>query len=155
MKKIFSIVVLMIVLTMSSISAFAANGNCCVLIPEEPSQQETFDPLISEEFAQKEAFDTLIPEWIEKKEEKYSCLKDYYMKANTLYVVTRSNKLMLVNLKTNQLYFIADNVAGLFRFGMNGRYIGYVTLKDETFTIPYEVGEDGNLSTDFQLEFGE
>ena len=77
------------------------------------------------------------------------------IKGNALYYVTADHKLMLMNLVTNQLYYMADNVKELCRFGMNGRYIGYVTLKDEFFSTPYEVGKDGKLSTEFQMEFGE
>ena len=77
------------------------------------------------------------------------------MKGDALYFVTLDNKLMLMNLKTKQLYFIADEVMGLTRYGMNGRYIGYVTLNDKFFSVPYEVGKGGKLSTDFQMEFGE
>ena len=73
------------------------------------------------------------------------------MKGDAFYFVTLDNKLMLMNLKTKQLYFIADEVMGLTRYGMNGRYIGYVTLNDQFFSVPY----DGKLSTDFQMEFGE
>ena len=69
--------------------------------------------------------------------------------------MTLDNNLMLMNLKTKQLYFIADNVAGLTRMGMNGRYIAYVTLQDKFVSVPYEIGTDGKLSTDFQQEFGE
>lgn len=85
----------------------------------------------------------------------YSYLKFCDMKDNALYFVTLDNKLMLMNLKTKQLYFIADNVAGLTRMGMNGRYIAYVTLQDKFVSVPYEIGTDGKLSTDFQQEFGE
>lgn len=85
----------------------------------------------------------------------YSYLKFCDMKDNALYFVTLDNNLMLMNLKTKQLYFIADNVAGLTRMGMNGRYIAYVTLQDKFVSVPYEIGNDGKLSTDFQQEFGE
>ena len=85
----------------------------------------------------------------------YSYLKFCDMKDNALYFVTLDNKLKLMNLKTKHLYFIADEVMGLARYGMNGRYIGYVTLNDKFFSVPYEVGKDGKLSTDFQMEFGE
>lgn len=85
----------------------------------------------------------------------YSYLKFCNMKDNALYFVTLDNNLMLMNLKTKQLYFIADNVAGLTRMGMNGRYIAYVTLQDKFVSVPYEIGTDGKLSTDFQQEFGE
>lgn len=85
----------------------------------------------------------------------YSYLKFCDMKDNALYFVTLDNNLMLMNLKTKQLYFIADNVAGLTRIGMNGRYIAYVTLQDKFVSVPYEIGTDGKLSTDFQQEFGE
>ena len=85
----------------------------------------------------------------------YSYLKFCDMKDNALYFVTLDNNLMLMNLKTKQLYFIADNVAGLTRMGMNGRYIAYVTLQDKFVSVPYEIGTDGKLSTDFQQEFGE
>ena len=85
----------------------------------------------------------------------YSYLKFCDLKDNALYFVTLDNNLMLMNLKTKQLYFIADEVMGLTRYGMNGRYIGYVTLNDKFFSVPYEVGKDGKLSTDFQMEFGE
>ena len=85
----------------------------------------------------------------------YSYLKFCDMKDNALYFVTLDNNLMLMNLKTKQLYFIADNVAGLTRLGMNGRYIAYVTLQDKFVSVPYEIGTDGKLSTDFQQEFGE
>ena len=85
----------------------------------------------------------------------YSYLKFCDMKDNALYFVTFDNNLMLMNLKTKQLYFIADNVAGLTRMGMNGRYIAYVTLQDKFVSVPYEIGNDGKLSTDFQQEFGE
>lgn len=85
----------------------------------------------------------------------YSYLKFCDMKDNALYFVTLDNNLMLMNLKTKQLYFIADNVAGLTRMGMNGRYIAYVTLQDKFVSVPYEIGNDGKLSTDFQMEFGE
>ena len=86
---------------------------------------------------------------------KFAYLKYCDMKGDALYFVTLDNKLMLMNLKTKQLYFIADEVMGLTRYGMNGRYIGYVTLNDKFFSVPYEVGKDGKLSTDFQMEFGE
>lgn len=86
---------------------------------------------------------------------KFAYLKYCDMKGDALYFVTLDNKLMLMNLKTKQLYFIADEVMGLARYGMNGRYIGYVTLNDKFFSVPYEVGKDGKLSTDFQMEFGE
>lgn len=85
----------------------------------------------------------------------YSYLKFCDLKDNALYFVTLDNNLMLMNLKTKQLYFIADEVMGLTRYGMNGRYIGYVTLNDKFFSVPYEVGKDGKFSTDFQMEFGE
>ena len=85
----------------------------------------------------------------------YSYLKFCDMKDNALYFVTLDNNLMLMNLKTKQLYFIADNVAGLTRMGMNGRYIAYVTLQDKFVSVPYEIGNDGKLSTNFQQEFGE
>lgn len=85
----------------------------------------------------------------------YSYLKFCDMKDNALYFVTLDNNLMLMNLKTKQLYFIADNVAGLTRMGMNGRYIAYVTLQDKFVSVHYEIGNDGKLSTDFQQEFGE
>lgn len=88
-------------------------------------------------------------------DEDYGYLKFCELKDNALYFVTPENKLMLMNLKTKQLYFIADEVAGLSHMGMNGRYIAYVTLKGELFSVPYEVGEDGKLSTDFQMKFGE
>ena len=86
---------------------------------------------------------------------KYAYLKYCDMKGDAFYFVTLDNKLMLMNLKTKQLYFIADEVMGLTRYGMNGRYIGYVTLNDKFFSVPYEVGKDGKFSTDFQMEFGE
>lgn len=86
---------------------------------------------------------------------KFAYLKYCDMKGDAFYFVTLDNKLMLMNLKTKQLYFIADEVMGLTRYGMNGRYIGYVTLNDKFFSVPYEVGKDGKLSTDFQIEFGE
>lgn len=86
---------------------------------------------------------------------KFAYLKYCDMKGDAFYFVTLDNKLMLMNLKTKQLYFIADEVMGLTRYGMNGRYIGYVTLNDKFFSVPYEVGKDGKLSTDFQMEFGE
>lgn len=82
---------------------------------------------------------------------KFAYLKYCDMKGDAFYFVTLDNKLMLMNLKTKQLYFIADEVMGLTRYGMNGRYIGYVTLNDQFFSVPY----DGKLSTDFQMEFGE
>ena len=72
-----------------------------------------------------------------------------------MYFITPDSKLMLMNLKTKELIFIKDQVAGLTRYGMNGGYIGYVTLKDEFFSVPYEIGKDGKLSTEFQVEFGE
>lgn len=86
---------------------------------------------------------------------KFAYLKYCDMKGDAFYFVTLDNKLMLMNLKTKQLYFIADEVMGLTRYGMNGRYIGYVTLNDKFFSVPYEVGKDGKFSTDFQMEFGE
>lgn len=86
---------------------------------------------------------------------KFAYLKYCDMKGDAFYFVTIDNKLMLMNLKTKQLYFIADEVMGLTRYGMNGRYIGYVTLNDKFFSVPYEVGKDGKFSTDFQMEFGE
>lgn len=86
---------------------------------------------------------------------KFAYLKYCDMKGDAFYFVTLDNKLMLMNLKTKQLYFIADEVMGLTRYGMNGRYIGYVTLNDKFFSVPYEVRKDGKLSTDFQMEFGE
>lgn len=86
---------------------------------------------------------------------KFAYLKYCDMKGDAFYFVTLDNKLMLMNLKTKQLYFIADEVMGLTRYGMNGRYIGYVTLNDKFFSVPYEVRKDCKLSTDFQMEFGE
>ena len=86
---------------------------------------------------------------------KFAYLKYCDMKGDAFYFVTLDNKLMLMNLKTKQLYFIADEVMGLTRYGMNGRDIGYVTLNDKFFSVPYEVGKDGKFSTDFQMEFGE
>lgn len=86
---------------------------------------------------------------------KFAYLKFCDLNGNALYFVTPDNNLMLMNLKTKQLYFIADEVIGLTRYGMNGRYIGYVTLNDKFFSVPYEVGKDGKLITDFQMEFGE
>lgn len=82
-------------------------------------------------------------------------LKFCDIKQNAMYFVTADNKLMLMNLKTKQLYFVADEVAGLARFGMNGRYIAYVTLQDKFISVPYEIGADGKLSIDFQKEFGD
>lgn len=87
--------------------------------------------------------------------EQKNLFKTFDMKENAVYFVTADQKLMLLNVATKQFYFIADDVAGLTRFGMNGCYIGYVTLKDEFFSVPYEVGKDGKLSTEFQMEFGE
>lgn len=87
-------------------------------------------------------------------EQKY-LVKTFDLKDNAVYFVTADHKLMLFNVATKKFYFIADNVCGITRFGMNGRYIGYVTFQNKFFSVPYEIGTDGTLSTDFQQEFGE
>lgn len=82
--------------------------------------------------------------------EQKNLMRTFELRENAVYFVTADHKLMLLNVVTKQFYFIADDVVSLTRFGMNGRYIGYVTLKDEFFSVPYEIGD-----TDFQQEFGE
>lgn len=78
-------------------------------------------------------------------ERTYNEVKEWDYKQNALYFVTAENQLILINLKTKQSYEIAESVKGVIRIGMNGRYIGYVTLEGEAFIAPYEIGEDGNL----------
>lgn len=77
------------------------------------------------------------------------------LKGSALYYVTADHKLMLMNLVTKQLYYVADNVKELCRFGMNGRYIGYMTSEGKFFSVPFEVDDRGRMSSNFQDSFGE
>lgn len=164
MKKLLSMALVFVTLVTLSIPAFAANNSFETLTPEEiASMEETEDPDALLEVCPKcgKIHDGCCAEEAERihfrhyVDTDYSYLKFCDLKDNALYFVTLDNNLMLMNLKTKQLYFIADEVIGLTRYGMNGRYIGYVTLNDKFFSVPYEVGKDGKLSTDFQMEFGE
>lgn len=164
MKKLVSMMLMIIALVTLSITAFATNADNVeaeVLAPEDivsieetkdsddlfevcPKCGKVHDGCCDQEFVRPH---------VKFKNEEYITFCD--MKDNALYFITPDSNLMLMNLKTKELIFIKDKVAGLTRYGMNGRYIGYVTLKDEFFSVPYGIGNDGKLSTDFQQEFGE
>ena len=164
MKKLVSMMLVIIALATLSITAFATNVDDVefeVLTPEEiASIEEAEDPDDLLEICPKcgKVHDgccdqEFVRPHVKFKNEEYITFCE--MKDNALYFITPDSKLMLMNLKTKELIFIKDQVAGLTRYGMNGRYIGYVTLNDEFFSVPYEIGKDGKLSTEFQVEFGE
>ena len=183
MKKVISMIIAILVMAMGSVSAFAAEGVIGSSISKKLDEsgkywivEETFEDGSKVIHTEEEVY---YDDWIDvcpkcgkihdgccEEEAKrvhfthyidgdYQYLKFCDIKDNALYFVTPDNKLMLMNLKTNQLTYIADGVAGLSRMGMNGRFLSYVTLDDNFFSVPFEIGEDGQLSTDFQQEFGE
>lgn len=163
MKKIISMVIVFLALMAVSAPALATNEKADLQKTEQLTEETAFD----EEAVDPDDLLEVCPkcgkkhdgccdaEWIHVSHYGGSDLKFCDVRGNTFYFVTPENKLMLMNLKTKELNVIADNVLGLIRSGMNGRYLSFVTSKGDFINVPYEIDESGKLITEFQVEFGE
>ena len=159
MKKIICMTIILFALMALPMSAFADNGKKIDSSNNEEfvvlSDEEDPDDLlqvcpkcgrIHDGCCEEEVFFKYV-------EEDDDDLKFCDIKDNMLYFVTPENKLFVMNLETKKIYFIANEVVGLYRSGMNGRNIAYITLQGEKISVPDEVGKSRKLSNDFLNKF--